>query len=67
MIYVEENYILCMWHNDHSFRAKIVRKHRMIANIHLWLCTTSYDWSNSMPIWLSCNYVIHSVYNEITL
>ena len=41
-------------------------KHRVIVNIHLWLCAASHDWGNSMPIWLHCNYVIHSVHKEIS-
>ena len=27
----------------------------------------NYDWSNSMPMWLSSNYVTPSVHKEITL
>ena len=38
-----------------------------ILNIHLWPCTASYDWSNSMPIMLHCNYLTHSVHKEMTL
>ena len=39
----------------------------LIIIICLWLCTVSYDCSNSILTWLRCNYVIHSVHKEITL
>ena len=39
-------------------RTQCFEKLWVIRNIRLWLTTASYDWSNSKPTWLCCNYVI---------
>ena len=54
--------------DDHSFHVKVLEStESFLICVHLWLCIVSYDWSNSMPIWLCCNDVIHSVHKELTL
>ena len=39
-------------------------QYAILIIIHLSLHAISNNWSNSMPIRLHCNYVIHSVYKE---
>ena len=51
--------------DDYSFSPKLFGKCWNILNIHLWLCAASHDWSNSMPVRLRNNYVIHSVHKVI--
>ena len=65
IIYIGAHYYIS--HDDHSFHVIIFGEHKVILNIRLWLCAASYDWSNSMPIRLHYNYIIHSVHKKITL
>ena len=55
---------LYMSRYNHSVDAKI-GKHRVILNICLWLHAASHHCSNSTPIQLCFNYVIHSGHKEI--
>ena len=64
IIYTGVDYMSC---DKHSLCANCSWKHRVIPNITLWLFTASYEWSNSISIWLHCNYSIHSAHKEITL
>ena len=52
-------YIYIMSCDDHYFEQKTFGKCWVILNI---CCTASYDWNNIIPIWLWCNYLIHSVH-----
>ena len=56
--------LIIMLHDDYSLCTKHFWEMLNHFNICLWLCAESYDCSNSIPIWLHCNYVIHDLYKE---
>ena len=59
-IYATANYILYIYHVTIIISSKKLLRS---AESFLIICyTASYDWNNSMPIWLCYNYLIHSVH-----
>ena len=64
IVYAGADYV-AKSHDDHSFGEKYSWEALSYVNIYLWLHTASYDWSNIWPIWLHCNYIIHSAHKEI--